>query len=227
MIETLPSSLRRCDEVEDHRPLLGAHRRQRLVKQDDVGVAGDRPRHRDRLALAAGEARRRDIDRGDVDPDLVQRLAGLTAHQGVGQERDRLADALAAQKQVLVDRQLVDQRQILKDGVDPALAAIVDRPGRVRLALDPQRAGVGLLEASEDLDQRRLAGAVVAQQTQHLALAQVEADVAQGGGGAEALADMLDAQHVVVGHRRLDDDLVRWCLVSHGRTPFSRGRHTC
>ena len=40
------------DQVEDHRALFRAHRRERLVEQDDVGVGVDRARDRDRLALA-------------------------------------------------------------------------------------------------------------------------------------------------------------------------------
>ena len=51
--------------------------------------------------------------------------------------------------------------------------------------------------AGEDLDERGLAGAVVADQPQHLALAQVHAHVAQRGDRAEALGEVLDAQHVV------------------------------
>ena len=59
MIETRPSALQARDQVEDHRALLGAHRRQRLVEQEDVGVGVHRARDRDRLALAAGQPRDR------------------------------------------------------------------------------------------------------------------------------------------------------------------------
>ena len=58
-------------------------------------------------------------------------------------------------------------------------------------------ARVGVVVAREDLDERRLAGAVVADQPEHLALAQVQADVAQRRDRSEALGDVLDAQHVV------------------------------
>ena len=62
MIETLPSSFRRAIRSRIIAALLGAHRRQRLVEQHDVGVAGDRARDRDRLALAAGQPRDRHVD---------------------------------------------------------------------------------------------------------------------------------------------------------------------
>ncbi len=203
MIETLPSFLRRSIRSRIMRPFLGAHRRQGLVEQDDVGVAGDRPRHRDRLALAAGQARHRHIDAGDVDPDLssalrASRFMSALARNGIG-----ACDPLAAQEQVVVDGELVDQRQVLEHGVDAALAGVVARSWARRLSpLQPHRPRVRLLEPAEDLDQRRLAGAVVSEQPQHLALAQVQVDVAQRDGGSEALGDVLDAQHVVVGRRR-------------------------
>ena len=61
--------------------------------------------------------------------------------------------------------------------------------------------------AAERLDQRRLAGAVVAEQPEYLALLQVQADVAQCGHRAEALRDVLDAQYIVGVRHRRDDDL--------------------
>ena len=59
IIETRPSSLQALDQVEDERALLGAHRRERLVEQQDVGLGVHRAGDRDRLALAAGEPRDR------------------------------------------------------------------------------------------------------------------------------------------------------------------------
>ena len=84
-------------------------------------------------------------------------------------------------------------------------------------------AGVLLLKAAEDLDQRRLAGAVVAEQTEHLAFAQVQIDVAQCRHWAEALGDVFDAQHVVRRGDRPDDALGGDALVSHCcRAPCAR-----
>ena len=71
------------------------------------------------------------------------------------------------------------------------------RCGRVdpdALAVEPDLAAVGLLDAREDLDQRRLARAVVAQQREHLALVQGERDVAQRGRRAVLLAQVLDLE---------------------------------
>jgi hypothetical protein len=103
-------------------------------------------------------------------------------------------EPLAVQEHVVEDRELVDQRQVLVDGVDPARPRLVDAARRVRLAAQQHPAVVGLLEPADDLHQRRLAGAVVPEQAEDLALVQVEADVAQRDDRAEALAHVLDAE---------------------------------
>ena len=67
------------------------------------------------------------------------------------------------------------------------------------LAADEDPAGVGLVEAADDLDQGRLAGAVVADEAEHLAPAQAQVDVGQGGDPAEALGHVLDPEGLAVG----------------------------
>ena len=85
---------------------------------------------------------------------------------------------LAAQEHVLHDVELVDECEVLVDAVDPEFARVIDGAQLGLGALDEEPALIGLLEAGEDLDQRRLAGAVVPQQPEHLALAQTQVDVA-------------------------------------------------
>ena len=72
-----------------------------------------------------------------------------------------------------------------------AHAELAELPGRERqpdgLAVDEQLAGVGLVEAGEDLDQRRLAGAVLPEEAVDLPGEHVEVDTAQRARPAEAL----------------------------------------
>jgi hypothetical protein len=185
------------DQGQDHRALLGAHRGQRLVEQDDVGVRGDGAGDRVRLALAAGQARAGHVDARQFDADLVVRLARVARHRAAGQERERLVDLLAAQEHVRRHGQLVDEREVLVDAVDPERARVVDRLELGLLATQQDPPLVRLLEARDDLDQGRLAGAVVAEQPQHLALAEVQVDVAQRRDRAEALGDVLDLEDVL------------------------------
>ena len=153
------------------------------------------------------------------DADLVERRARLLAHRAVVQERQRAADALAVEEHVVEHRQLVDEREVLVDGVDARAPRLVDAVRLVRLAAQGHLAHVGLLEAADDLHQRRLAGAVVAEQPEHLALAQVQVDVAQRDDGPEVLRDVLDAQDVVAS-------LARHAELSHP-TPSAPGRRRC
>ena len=78
----------------------------------------DAARDRDRLALAAGEARDGNVQTRQVDADVVERLARLALHPARVQERQRRVALLAAEEHVLVDGELVDQREVLVDDVD-------------------------------------------------------------------------------------------------------------
>ena len=61
-------------------------------------------------------------------------------------------------------------------------------------ALDPDRAGVGRMQAGEDADQRRLAGSVLAEQAVHLAPSELQVDAVVREHARERLrdADQLD-----------------------------------
>ena len=59
--------------------------------------------------------------------------------------------------------------EVLVDGRDAGSSASRGRAEVRRLAVDEELALVGLVHAGEDLDQRRLAGAVVAEHAGHLA----------------------------------------------------------
>ena len=59
-------------------------------------------------------------------------------------------------------------------------------------------AGVGAMDAGEDLDQRRLAGAVLAEQRMHLAGADVEVDSVERQRAGEALGQAGDLEQARV-----------------------------
>ena len=76
---------------------------------------------------------------------------------------------LAAEEHVLGDVEVVGQGEVLVDELDPergGRAGVVDRD---RLALEEDLAAVDGVDAGEALDQRRLAGAVVADERGDLA----------------------------------------------------------
>ena len=72
---------------------------------------------------------------------------------------------------------------------------------RVGAARELQLAGVGGNRAAQDLHQRALAGAILADQGQHLAAAGCQRNAAQSLRGAEALADLRHPQQRVLHGR--------------------------
>ena len=74
-------------------------------------------------------------------------------------------------------------------GARPRRWASLGRRSVDRLAVDADRPGVGAQHAGEDLDERRLAGAVGAEQGVDLAGRDREVDGAQGDDRAERLGD--------------------------------------
>ena len=71
-----------------------------------------------------------------------------------------------------------------------------------RLAVDQDLALVGPVEAVEDVHQRRLAGAVLAEERVHLALAQVEVDAVVRDDAGEPLRDPAELENRPLVHPR-------------------------
>ena len=76
---------------------------------------------------------------------------------------------LAAAEEVLRRRQVVEQREVLVDGLDAGAPRRRRRAERDRFAVEQDLALVERVHAADALDQRRLAGAIVAEKRQHLA----------------------------------------------------------
>ena len=181
------------DEVEHLGGLGDAERGRGLVEHDDLGVAEERARDRHGLALAAREAGDRDAHRGDAGRQLPEQAPALLLHRHLV-EGARVVE-LAAEEEVGDDVEVVAERQVLEDGRDAevlGLGRAVDGRG---LAVELHGALVGRVDARDGLDERRLAGAVVADQGDDLVRADVEVDAAEGLHGAEALGDPPQREH--------------------------------
>src|SRR6266545_1750625 len=192
----VPAFLEVADQIEDERALLGPHRGERLVQQQDLGIRVDRAGHGDGLPLAAGQLGHLRVDGLDPYAHVVEVLPGALAHDAVVEQRP--AHDLAVEEHVVVDGQLVDQREVLVDRVDAEGPGVVHGLEGHLLAVDEEPPRIRLLEPAEDLHQRRLAGAVVADEAEHFALSQVNRHVAERLDRTEALGDVLGAEYVVV-----------------------------
>ena len=180
--------------LEDAEQVVGLGRRQhagRLVEDQDLGAAIERLENFDALL----QADRQLLDDGvgiDFQPVFALEPLQLGARLGDARLEQRLA--LGAEDDVLQHREILDQHEMLVDHADAERDGVVGRVDRHRLAADADLAAVGLVEAVEDRHQRRLAGAVLADDAVDRAALDFEVDVAVGMDRAKALvdADQLD-----------------------------------
>ena len=106
--------------------------------------------------------------------------------------------------------------EVLEDGVDPERPSVRDGLQLHLVAVDEDLPRVRLVESGQDLHQGRLPRTVVADQSEHLARADVERDVLERSHDAEALADVLDPDRVGRVSRRL---LGERCASAHAILP--------
>ena len=94
-----------------------------------------------------------------------------------------------AERGVVEHRERRQEARLLEGAGDADAGAPLHRRTRQFLALAADRAGAGLVEAREHVEQRRLAAAVRADQAVHLARAQGERYLVERADAAEVLAD--------------------------------------
>ena len=177
------------ERLLDRRLVLRVDAGQRLVEQQYRRRLQQRPGDGKPLALSAGEP-----DAALPDPRVVpvrqlgDVLVGVRRARGLlhlGRRRVRLAEA-----QIVGDRPLEDVRVLGHDRELPAERVQRQVPDVVSAQRDAARLWV--VEAQQQPDERRLAGAARADHPKHLARVQGEADVLQRG-PAPALVGEVDA----------------------------------
>ena len=159
--------------------------------------------------------------------------ADTLLHRRLLEPEEEVPD-LAAQVHVLDDVEVVAEREILVDDLDPELRRVLRAVDRDLLAVEEDLAGVVAVDAGDALDERRLAGAVVADERHDLARAHLEVDVGQRLHRAERLREVADLEEWCVAHewRVLEraveaprhastaaiDDYLQYCLYSPEHT---------
>jgi len=102
-----------------------------------------------------------------------------------------------AEQNIFRDRERGHELEILINHAD----ARANRRRRIREmslpAIHPDLAGVGLLSTGHDFDERRLARAVLAEETMHFAAAQIEARLIQRDDAGVALGNLAKGQNRV------------------------------
>ena len=173
--------------------LVGNEHGGRLVEDEDLGAAVEHLEDLDTLLLADAEVGH-ELVGVDLQPVAAAEGADPAARRVAGEDRPA---RLATEDDVLPHREVVGEHEVLEDHAD----AVADRGRRgaevLHLAVDEDRALVGLMGAVQRLHQRRLAGAVLADDGVDRAAADLEVDAVVGDDAGEALDDVAQLDGVV------------------------------
>ncbi len=180
-------------EREQAGHLVVGQRRRGLVHDDDPGLVHQRPADRGQLLVRDGEP----LDVGvevQREPELADDRLGGRARAARGVEAAPVRHG-GGEDDVLGHGEVGEEGEVLVDDLDAALDGgdRVHRP--VGDAVDDDLAGVRLLGPRDDLDEGRLAAAVLPGQAVHLAREEVERDALERGDAAVGLADVTDLEH--------------------------------
>ena len=159
---------------------VDVQRREGLVEQQQVGARGERAGERDPLLLAAGELRRPPVgEPGHVDG--VEQLPGAGRRGAAGHPLGTRPERDVGQR-----GEVREQQGLLGEEPDatPVRGHVHTGVGE-RPATDPDVPGVGPQQAGEDVEQRRLARPVGAEDGQHVARVDGDRDVQGEAGSAD------------------------------------------
>ena len=228
--DRLPLGLQVLEDAEQVVGLGRGQHARRLVEDQDVALAVERLQDLDPLLQPDRELA---DHRVGVDLELVLLLEPLQLRARLGERRPEQPPLLGAEHHVLEHGERLDQHEVLVDHADPRPDRRQAVRDRRRHAVDADLARVGVVEAVEDRHQRRLAGAVLADDAVDRPLLDPEVDVLVGLDRPEALgdADELDGRGrprstVRRAPRRRHRRLRRpgSCRPSYSRAPRSRRR---
>ena len=149
-----------------------------------------------------------DAVRLEVGAELAHDLARRLLHRRPVEELER-AEApppLAAEKDIGGNIEIAAEREVLVDHLDAGGAGI-ERAAEATSRPSKRMVPVGRrVEAGQDFHQRRLAGAVVADQPDSLGRADREIDAVEGDNGSESLGDFRQLEQRL-GHRNASPEL--------------------
>jgi hypothetical protein len=163
-----------------------------LVHDDDARVERERLRDLDDLLVGDREAAGR-AARVDRDAEALEQRGRGPVELGPVDAAEP-AGRLPAHEDVLRDAEVREQRGLLVDDGDAGRLRVGRAAEGQLRAVEDDRAGVRAVHAGEQLDDRRLARAVLADKRVDLAAVERERDVAGGRHGAERLRDTADLQ---------------------------------
>ncbi len=172
----------------------------RLVHDEEPRLEGDRLGDLDDLLVGDGQAPGRSA-RVEVDAQPAEEALRLGVHRRPV-DAAAAAEELAPHEDVLHDREVGEERRLLVDHRDACVLGVGRRAEVDAVATEQEVAAVAAVHAGDDLDQRRLAGAVLPHQGVDRAGVDAQAAGAQGDDRAERLRDVAQLEHggAAAGH---------------------------
>jgi hypothetical protein len=180
-----------ADHAEQHLDLALVEGGGRLVHDHELGVEADGAGDGHHLLHGGGIGHER-AAHVDVDLEAGEKRAGLHMHGRPVEQAE--AALLPAEADVLGDRAVGHQVDFLVDGADAGSLRLLRRGEGRGPAVEDDLARILGVVAGQDLDQGRLAGAVLADEGVNLALFHHELRGAQGRDAGKALVDPVHAE---------------------------------
>ena len=160
----------------------------------------------------------------DVEMDLLQLLGCSLVHARLGDEAEAQELLLTAKEDVFSNREARQHRLLLKHHRDAGIEGLTWRGNADLAAIDEDAPGIWLVDAVKDLEQRGLAGTVLADQPHHLAAVDVEADVIQRLHTRERFGDAADFEdggaHLTTSSRERSRASATAAMMRSPCTPF-------
>src|SRR5438067_5097022 len=169
-----------ADQRAELSDLLVVQASRRLVQEQQPRPRCERAGKLDAFLGAEGELARRPIGEGG-QADIAEDLAGAPA-----------AARVPADQHMLEHRHRAEQLDVLEGARDPAADDAVRRRAQQAAPVEDDLAVVRPVEPRDQVEDRRLAGAVRPDQPDDLALTDVERDAVDGNDPAEAPRQLLD-----------------------------------
>ncbi len=191
------AGLQLANDIEEHRDLALIERGGRLVHNHQLTFERDRPRDRGHLLRCDVETQQR-LRHVDRDAQARKQLGRLRMHAAPIDQPP--AARLPPHEDVLGDRAKGNEVDFL---INRANAGGLRLLRRVEVDIAPSEADsptITTIGAGEDLDQRRLAGAVLADERMNFAGGDAQPRIRQGSDAGKRFGDMLHPQQLGLIH---------------------------
>ncbi len=217
-------TLKAADEVSELADLLVIEPAGGLVEQEQGRLGRESARELDSLERAERKSTGKPLAEFaelEIFEDMLRLFAAATL-------RERTKPRVRADEHVLEDGHVLEQHDVLKRARDPESRHPIGRCSSQVFPLEHNAAAVRAVEAGDEIEERRLPGAVRPDQPDDLSLLQVERNIRESHDPTEPARDVLDRKK---RHRTRDDMTVpteyafrRWPVMDRGVVLSEVGR---